>query len=125
MNVKYANYLLDKVQWVFIRQEEIGESELKVVTMGMLATLHMMWSQDKELWRCGGRRACGWQAYSTCTCWSRVRSWTEICEVTALLRSIMHRFEEVQEIVILSGHLVPVWQEVVQDDNMAVIFPVA
>ena len=37
----------------------------------------------------------------------------------------MHRFEEVQEIVILSGHLVPVWQEVVQDDNMAVIFPVA
>ena len=37
--VKYASHLLNKVQWMFVRQLEMGESELKRVTMGLLATL--------------------------------------------------------------------------------------
>ena len=37
-----ASPLLDKVQWVFIRQLEMRESELKLVTMEVLATLHKM-----------------------------------------------------------------------------------
>ena len=47
--MKYASHLLAKVQWVFVRQLEMGESELKVVTMGVLATL--------KYWRCGGEES--------------------------------------------------------------------
>ena len=42
MTMKYASHLLDKVHWVFVRQPEMGESELKEVTMGVFATLHKL-----------------------------------------------------------------------------------
>ena len=49
--MKYASHLLDKVQWVFVRQLEMGKSELKGVTMGVLATLNKLWVPGTlEMW---------------------------------------------------------------------------
>ena len=47
---------------MFVRQLEMGKSELKGVTMGLLVTLNKLWVPGTlEMW---GRRACDWQAYS-------------------------------------------------------------
>ena len=49
--MKYASHLLAKVQWVFLRQLEMGESELKGVTMGVLFPLNKLWVPETlEMW---------------------------------------------------------------------------
>ena len=118
--VQYASHLLDKVQGVMIKQLEMGETVLKGVTMKVLAKLHEVWCLGTlEMW---GEESM-WVARVI-----KLLVFTEELDtlerdvikdgLMALIKSIMTIGEHEEEMIILSSHILPLWQEVVQAGKM-------
>ena len=113
---KYSNQLLDKVQGVSVRQLEMGEAVLKGVTMKLLADLHRlggpgtleMWGEE-SMWMAGVVEL----LFNSEELDRRERDLLEE-SWTVLVRSILTHVDREQEMVVLSSHFLPVWQEMLK-----------
>ena len=118
--VQYASHLLDKVQGVMIKQLEMGETVLKGVTMKVLAKLHEVWCLGTlEMW---GEESMWVARVIKLLVFSEELDTLERDVIKdglmALIKSIMTIGEHEEEMIILSSHILPVWQEVVQAGKM-------
>ena len=118
--VQYASHLLDKVQGVMIKQLEMGETVLKGVTMKVLAKLHEVWCLGTlEMW---GEESLWVARVIKLLVFSEELDTLERDVIKdglmALIKSIMTIGEHEEEMIILSSHILPVWQEVVQAGKM-------
>ena len=118
--VQYASHLLDKVQGVMIKQLEMGETVLKGVTMKVLAKLHEVWCLGTlEMW---GEESMWVARFIKLLVFSEELDTLERDVIKdglmALIKSIMTIGEHEEEMIILSSHILPVWQEVVQAGKM-------
>ena len=118
--VQYASHLLDKVQGVIFKQLEMGETVLKGVTMKVLAKLHEVWCLGTlEMW---GEESMWVARVIKLLVFSEELDTLERDVIKdglmALIKSIMTIGEHEEEMIILSSHILPVWQEVVQAGKM-------
>ena len=118
--VQYASHLLDKVQGVMIKLLEMGETVLKGVTMKVLAKLHEVWCLGTlEMW---GEESMWVARVIKLLVFSEELDTLERDVIKdglmALIKSIMTIGEHEEEMIILSSHILPVWQEVVQAGKM-------
>ena len=111
--MKYSSNLLDMVQEIFTKQLELGESELKAVTMRALGKLHMVWgSGTLEMWGEESMWLAGIVNLLVSSDELNTEERDELRQgLISVLTSVHDNIEDEHQLTILFSHITPVWKE--------------